>query len=105
MRHELFENDVGIPKNMKPEENMFSAVDVANPDDDPDDNMTLMELGRRSLAQAHTDAQWIPIEDTVDEHDIEDEEEDLDLGQDAILQVCFHLAMLISIPSLLFLFI
>jgi hypothetical protein len=71
---------------MKPEENMYSAADIANLDDDPDNDLPLFELGRRSLAQDRSDGPWSAIKNTVEEEEDNEEQDECPI-QDTLLQV------------------
>lgn len=74
------------------EDNLFSASDAADLDDDVDNNLPLIELARRALNQARSDGPWKAIKPAaVEEEEEEDVHDDVaSLDQDDLLQVTFH---------------
>lgn len=73
VRQELFEKDLGLPKSMKGEDVMLSAIDLANIDDDVDDDLTLMELARRAMMQAASNGPLVPITNNITDDDDDDD--------------------------------
>lgn len=73
---------------MKAEEQIYSATDYANLDDDVDDDLTLIDLARRAMAQARSNAPWVPITNSpADDGDDEKDEETEVVGQEVVLKV------------------
>lgn len=83
----------GNAKLMRAEEHIFSATDVADLDDDPDDDVPLIELARKSLQQARSNEPWKAIRPEADAGDAAEDVDDLQqdvalLDQDKLMKVC-----------------
>jgi len=67
-----------------PPEDMFSATDLANLDDDTDDELTLIELARKCMSQARSSEPWKDVRPDSGS-DMEEDVEDMD--QQEFMQV------------------
>jgi len=85
----------GLNKNMRAEEHMYSATDVADLEDDTDDDLPLIELARRALGQARSNDPWRAIKSAAKlaEEAQDDERELSSLDQEGVLEVSPMFAM------------
>lgn len=88
MKDTLFakKNDLEYVKGLEPEEDLFTANDMAELDDDIDDDMTLVELARRSMSQARSSNPLKSIRSAANEGDLDID----DLEQADLLKVGCH---------------
>lgn len=79
----------GLSKNLRAEEHMYSATDLADLEDDVDDDLPLIELARKSLLQARSNEPWRAIKPpaALVEESQDDEVDVSALDQEGVLEV------------------
>lgn len=92
-KESLFANNTkhGINKSLRPEDEPFSATDLADLDDNTDDDVPLVELAKRSVKQALNDGHWQAINPVTQKAAHDDcDDDDVPLTQDRVLEVGLH---------------